>query len=919
MPDAPRDAIYVRAQAIAHAALELAPEQRSAWLDACCGVDTPLRREVEWLIVAAADDALDEVPSMISESVVALRENLRIEAAAPSQYRLISCLGEGGMGTVWLAEREVGGVIQRVALKRLHAHRVAQQARFHEERRILATLNHPNIAHLVDAGADVHGAPFLAMEYVEGDHIDRWCDARTLDLRARISLFLKVCAAVSCAHERLVIHRDLKPANILVDAEGEPKLLDFGIARLLDDDATVTIAARAMTPAYASPEQIEGASLGTATDVWSLGMVLYELVAGVRPFGHLGTDHARTQAILAGDPEPPSRRCARVPTDIDAIVLRALRREPAQRYASVREFAQDLERFLAARPVFARRGRRFYRAQRFLQRNRWSVTFCVLLAVIIGGFTWRTVLAEHEARLQAAVADRTTQFLIAAFTLSDPTRAERHDFSAREVLDRGRERVEEELAEQPLVRARLLEALGDAYRGINEGSAGAPLLEAAAQLNLAASVNDPLAAARSLRSKAAAILSVRGSTDEAERAARRAFDLVRRHAGDDGLVLAEAYAALALALSASGKDALALDAARKALALREAGQAAPLVIAHSLADLCAITSGTGEHALALMYCERALVLYGEAGAMRMDAYRTTLKQFGVTLLYSGDSMRGLAVLRKRIALTRELFGEGSAAWAIDQVFFSEKLAEHGQFDEAAAALAAGTPVILLRNGANSTQYAQAVFHAGWLRYALGEFDAAAALLREALAIHETAVDGRDNDRLQVLRVTLATALIEAGHVDEEPRMLLTGVIEAVAALEADSVSLAYARLPLARWHAIRGEAAEAEALLDQVDAVGRRVEPELHARAAATRAAILRERGQQAQALDWDRSAYEMTRRDRGATHPRTARYALSYARALHAAGEGAEARALEREFAALLENAYPRGSAFLRLLPESS
>lgn len=926
------DTLYAHAQAVAHEALDLPPSERAACLDTLCATDAELRREAEWLIAASADTSLDEVPKAIAEAAVELSASLRIDATAPGRYRLIERLGEGGMGVVWLAEREVGGARQRVALKRLRAGSVPQHARFHEEQRILATLNHPNIAHLVDAGDDAGGNPFLAMEYVEGERIDRWCDAHVLDLRARIGLFLKVCAAVSYAHERLVIHRDLKPANILVDAAGEPKLLDFGIARLVDADATATIAPRAMTPAYASPEQIEGAPLDTATDVWSLGVVLYELVAGVRPFEHFATDHARSNAILAGSVTPPSQqrprlalqaeepsRSRRTPADIDAIVLKALRREPAQRYASVHEFARDLERFLAARPVQARRGQWTYRLQRFVQRNRWPLSAGAALVAVVAGFTWRTVLAEHEARLQAQVADRTTEFLISAFTLSDPTRAERHDFSAREVLDRGRERVNEELADQPRVRARLLEALGNAYRGINEGTAGAPLLEAAAELNLSPAVNDPLAAARSLRSKAIGVLAARGSSDEAEQAAQRAFDLVRGHAGGGDLVLADAYGILAQALNAAGKEVQATHAAEQALALREAGHAGPLEMAQSLLDLCVVTSDKGEHAQALPYCERALSLYADVGATRTNDYRVALKEFGVTLLYSGDSDQGLAILRERIALTRELFGEDSSALAMDRVFFSEKLAEHGLFNEAAASLAGGTPVILRRNGAHSTQYALAVFNAGWLKYALGEFDAAASLLREALDIHEAAVDGRDNDRLQVLRMTLAMALIESGRADAEARTLLEAVIATRGSAYADSVELTYARLPLAHWHAIHSEYAEAEALLDQVDAVGHRVEPELHARAAATRAAILRARGDEAGALRLEQSAYELTLHDRGATHPRTARYALAYARALRVAGETGKAQALEREFRTRLESAYPPDSAFRRLLPKPS
>ncbi len=464
--------------------------------------------------------------------------------------------------------------------------------------------------------------------------------------------------------------------------------------------------------------------------------------------------------------------------------------------------------------------------------------------------------------------------------------------------------------------ARLLEALGNAYRGINEGTAGAPLLEEAARLDLDPAVADPLAAARSLRAKASGILAVRGSSEEAEHAAQRALELTRRHAGDDDALLADAYGTLAQALDAAGKGPQAMAAARQALALRERAQAPPLAVARSLLDICAVASGGGEQAEALPFCERALALYGQAGATRTNDYRLALRQYETTLFYSGDYAKGIAVNRERRALTRDLFGEDSTVLAMERVVAAETLAERGLFDEAAASLAEGTPVILARNGAQSTQYALAVFNAGWMKYLLGEFDAAVPLLRKALEIYQTAVDGKDNDRLPVLRVDLALALIDSGRADAEARTLLDAVVTARSAAHADTAGLAYARLPLARWHAAHRQYDEAQALLDQVEAVGERIEPEMHARVAAARAQLRRAQGDPAGALRFEQTAYDLTLRDVGERHPRTARYALVYAKALRAAGETARAEALEREFGSRLEQAYPADSAFRRLLP---
>jgi serine/threonine-protein kinase len=927
------DERYRRAQAIVHELLDLdlGPAQREAHLTHACNDDGALRSEVDWLLAAVDEDSEGtSLKPAIDALARALLADARVEAVAPRQYRLIERLGEGGMGQVWLAERDDGTARQRVALKMLRgagAPGERELARFLAEGRILAGLNHPNIAHLVDAGRGVDGAPFLAMEYVEGERIDRWCDAGRTTLRERIELFLKVCAAVEYAHARLVIHRDLKPANILVGANGEPKLLDFGIARLLDDapGANATTVSRAMTIAYASPEQIEGKALGTATDVYSLGVLLYELLAGTRPFQHFESEHARTSAVLSGDVEAPSRvarraesqRTApvrRIPVDVDAIVLKALRREAERRYASVAEFAEDLRNYLAARPVLARRDAFGYRTRRFVWRNRWPLTAAALVGALAAGFTWRTMQAERAARVAADVSEKTTDFLVSTFALSDPTSAGRHDFSAREVLDQGRARIERELDGQPRVRARLLEALGNAYRGINEGTAGAPLLDEAARLDLDPAVADPLAAARSLRAKASGILGVRGSSDEAEQAARNALDLVVRHGNDDPALLADAYGTLAQALDAAGKGPQAMAAARRAVELREGSHGEPLSIAQSLLDVCAVTSDSGAHTEALPFCERAMSLYADAGATHTSAYRQALRQYEVVLLYNGDYANGLAVQRRRIGLTRELFGEDSTVLAMDRVLSAVTLAERGLFDEGAASLAQGLPVIERRNGIRSTQYASAQFNAGWFKYLLGEFDAAIPLLREALTIHEAAVGGKDNDRLPVLRVDLAIALIDSGQADAEARALLESVIEARRAAQPDTSELAYARLPLARWHVAHREYVQAGLLLDQVEAVGTRVEPELHARVASTRAAILRASGDSASALAQDRLACELNVRDVGADHPRAAYFCMIYARALRDAGETAEAESLERVARPILEKAYPVDSAFRRI-----
>ena len=493
---------YLRAKTIAMEALDIAADVREAWLARRCVDDAGLRAEVDWLITAAhtgLDDPL--APGWPPAGIDPLHEGARVDAAQPGQYRILRLLGEGGMGVVYLAERDDGDAHQLVALKLLasagpHGARLAQ--RMVEERRILASLQHPNIAHLLDGGSTGNGQPFIALEYVEGERIDRWCQARGLPLRERVALFLKVCAAVEHAHQRLVIHRDLKPANILVTDEGEPKLLDFGIARLIEEHAPAEptgTAQRALTLAYASPEHVAGKPLTTATDVWSLGIVLYELLTGTRPHQAVESGHLLPDAIVSGEIRPPSsaphtgipetdraasavsQAVGRIPADIDAIVLKALRHAPEQRYPSVAALADDLHRFLESRPVSARRGHALYRLRRFAWRRRWQVAAAAVLLVVAGGF-----LFERERQLQQVTAERSKAqalagFMTELFANADPSRSRGEQITVREVLDRGAKDLRHRTDLPAATRADLLESMANAYSGLQMEQSALPLMQ----------------------------------------------------------------------------------------------------------------------------------------------------------------------------------------------------------------------------------------------------------------------------------------------------------------------------------------------------------------------------------------------------------------------------------------------------------
>ncbi|MEW9623853.1 serine/threonine-protein kinase [Rhodanobacter geophilus] len=494
---------YLRAKPIALAALDLVETEREPYVAANCGGDETLRNEVRWMLEAAEATVGCSLPRLAAAPQVV---GTTINAAGSSGYRILRRLGEGGGGVVYLAERALGEgtpdeLRQQVAIKFLHAGGISGHEplrRFAEERRILATLNHPNIAHLIDGGTTSDGRSFLALEYVQGERIDRWCERQNLPLRERVALFLKVCAAVHYAHQHLVIHRDLKPGNILVTDEGEPKLLDFGIARLLDHVGGVAATRtqtdmRSLTLAYASPEQLHGRPLGTGADVWSLGVVLYQLVCGVRPFGD-GDEVSPvrlSQAIDTGKLLPPSRRLRKsdvtslrreVPADIDAIVMKSLRRDPCERYAGVDALAADLQRYLTARPVRARQGAAWYRARLFLRRHAVGASAAALVLALLVSFATQRMQQMRRLELERDKTAAIAGFLQDLFENADPTHAQGSKVTVREVLDRGAATLMSQRGIAAPVRVSLLLSMARSYNQLGLGGQAIPLLQEARKL-----------------------------------------------------------------------------------------------------------------------------------------------------------------------------------------------------------------------------------------------------------------------------------------------------------------------------------------------------------------------------------------------------------------------------------------------------
>ena len=483
--------LYVRAQALISRAYQLPDGERDGFLRHECEGDSALHSEVAWLLEVLQspdDDFLDPAPP-----APALETSSELKVPAPRNYTLVRRLGEGGMGIVYLAERSEGEFRHRVALKLLNLLALQNPtvlARFLAERQILARLNHPNISHLVDAGALGDGRPFLAMEYIDGLRIDHYCDAQRLSVPARLQLFLKVCAAVHYAHQQLIIHRDIKPANVLVTADGEPKLLDFGIARLLESPTSTmadTVGApRMMTLAYASPEQIQGKPLSTATDQYSLAVMLYELLVGTHPWGDTGDSSDIVEAVSRGEPLPPSvalrrretalwnaplralwhRRKPELSKDLDAIVLKALSKRTEDRYGSVADLADDITAYLNGHPVKARQAHAWYWTRKFIGRHRIGVAVAALVLIMFVAFAFDREIQLERTQRERARAQAVADLMTSMFLNTDPTQAAQPNTSAREVLDRAVESIRSNSNLQADTRATLLQSVGEAYAGL---------------------------------------------------------------------------------------------------------------------------------------------------------------------------------------------------------------------------------------------------------------------------------------------------------------------------------------------------------------------------------------------------------------------------------------------------------------------
>jgi tetratricopeptide (TPR) repeat protein len=883
---------FRRIDALFDAALDLSPDEQDAYLAGVAGDDAELRGEVERLLRAHRQcDALFSASA--AELAAPLFDNTELLTLSGSPdrigpWRIVRAIGQGGMGDVYLGERADGQFEQRAAIKVIQQGTPGLVRRFLEERRILALLEHPGIARLIEGGLTPGGLPYFAMELVDGVPIDQYCNDHDVSLDARVELVAQVCDAVGYAHHHLVIHRDLKPSNILVTPAGRMKLLDFGIAKVLNERDRTQTQGAVMTPEFAAPEQVLGEVVSTATDVYALGVVLYLVLTGTLPHDvrdktlvELAHIHAEKQP-----PRPSSRvfdsQRRRLRGDLDLIVMTALQKEPARRYQSPDALAEDLRRFLKGHPILARPDTARYRVRKFVGRHRMAVALAASAVVLLGAAAARERLLRHRAEIETRKAREVGDFLVSVFDVADPyaaTPTSGSDVTARALLERGTRRIDSTLARQPEVQAELRGVLGRVYSSLGIFDRSAALLrETLAQhkglyhepnLTIAEDLDrlgdvllkqdrydeaEPL-----LKEALAQRRKLLGATDDAtaetldhlawlyerrndfaasEPLFREALSIRRRLFGDTTAVVGESLNNLALLLYEKGSYGEAETLYREALRInvRHLGENHPQT-AQTIHNLAQIAERRGNFAEAESLYRRALAAKRRSLGNLHPSVTVNLNNLGQLLISRGRVDEAEPLIREALALDRQIFGEKHSYVAESQRNLGVVLRQKGEFAEAEQYFRGSLAINRQVYGPEHRAVATNLNDIGNIRRLRGDLPGAVEYFRQAVAMARRTM-GDDYISTIVVTINLGRAL-EAQGKAAEAEELLRGV---AAKLDASNAE----RLP---WYlnaqtgvglalVAQGRAAEARDLLEPVVKLSSEKLGEEHVRTADARLAL---------------------------------------------------------------------------------
>ena len=762
-------------------ALELAPEERSALLDGTCAGDPELRAEVEAILAGAEARVFFESPALAFADPLVEAEAAALEGAIVGAYRLIRELGHGGMGVVYLAERADGHFEQRVALKLIKRGMDSDEIlrRFLAERQVLARLSHAHIARLLDGGVTAEGQPYFAMEYVEGVPLNRHCEERQLAIEERLALFQKVCEAVQYAHQNLVVHRDLKPSNILVTTAGEIKLVDFGIAKVLfqepADEAVTHTEYRLMTPEYAAPEQVRGEPVTTATDVYALGAILYQLLTGRPPHQfERRTPAERERVICEVEPDPPSAvvrgtpRWRRLRGDLDVIVLKALRKDPVQRYPSVEALLDDLERHRTGLPVRARPQSVTYRARKFFGRHRLSVgAAAVLFLALAAGLAGTLWQAQATAR-EAAKARAVKNFVVGLFRVSKPEESRGREITARELLERGARRIDSGLAREPELQAELLDVLGVIHRDLGLYPQADTLLERAVELSRARfGETHPELAAR--LTDWAAVLAARGEYARAETLLTRAHGILRRTRGPEDTSVAIALSAMASVQRQKGNFVQSESLYREALRIDRSSRGTDqLRVAEDLDNLGLVLEEAG-------VLKRADSSYQQALALRRALLDPDHPQVIMSLYHlstlrekQGEFTEAERLEREVLERRRRIYPAGHPEIAYALQSLGNTLQIQGGYPEAESLNLEALAILRERLGADHPETLELVSNLGTLKYEKGDLTGAETVFREVLAAWKRSLGDEHPTTLQALNDVAGMLKYQRRYAEAEP-------------------------------------------------------------------------------------------------------------------------------------------------------
>lgn len=818
-------------------ALDLPPGERTEFVAAIA--EATVRAEVAALLEAHdADPEFLEarppwLPTVEGASAGEAPESVPEEIGG---YRIERPLGRGGMGQVYLAVREAAGFRQTVALKVMRRGLDTDDLirRFRAERQILAGLDHPNISRLLDVGAMEDGRPYFVMEYVEGRTLTDHARDNDLSIPERLRLFRTICGAVHHAHQALVVHRDLKPGNILVSADGVPKLLDFGIAKILDPDragiaATTLHGARLLTPEYSAPEQIRGEVITTATDVYALGVLLYELLADRHPLidggGEPTSRETIIRSVLHDVPAPPSARVGaarrgRLAGDLDTIVAKAMRKEPEERYASALSLAEDLDRHLEGLPVRARPATVGYRARRFVRRNRAAVAAGAVVFVLLAGFgaimAYQAARIQEEAALAAAERDQAIEvraFLLETFGTTGADQTEGDSMTVRAMLD-GRAATLEESYPDPVLRAEMTGVLAEAYEKVGLFREAEPLARTALEAKeaLHGPEHPNVAVARNvlgwiLRQRGD-LEAARAQLEESVRVGRAAFP------GGDAR-LARALNDLGVVLEATGDYSGAADLYRESLAMRRDVLGSGHVgVAVTTSNLAVVLYRQGAVDSAAAMAAEAVARFREA--LGPDHQRTLIALGNLAAIrgVQGDHEGAAGTYGDILARHRRVLGDAHPQVAYALTMRANQLVALDRHREAEPLVRDALSIQRAAFGDDDERVARTlrvladVLHArGQPAEAVERFETAARITADRY--------GPQHHEVAVLRLRMARARDDLGQdtAAEADYAAAAGIFD--AALGVDHYLTAEAFLSMAEFLVRRGRLAEARSFADR--------------------------------------------------------------------------------------------------------